>query len=394
VKFGISRALTRFGLIGAGVLVAGMFAAPASAAAAGSDLAVSLSGTTIAAFGIGKFGKVTVTNNGPETPTGVTLTYDLSALDTSKVTATVGGCDETSTDVFECEVPDDGIPASGGNLDLVLPLDHVLGEVGPAGSITVTVAADIADPDSSNNSKTVDVFVGNDGVDIQVLAADVYALDNHGSMTSDPVPPGASSEVDTVFFNWGDEAALGLRVVVTLPEFVTFAEVDPACTYSSDNRVATREFGGLTLDFWGDSDAIAWPVTVSGDAPGPVGLTGGLVTGAALAIDEPPPPDLRSALPKHLRRVQIDQVSDVDPSDGQDGFTVFVAAPEEPDLPVTGARASLYAASGLGLLLLGVLIVLLARRRRHTPPPASECVPARAARAARVFLSDQPLGDR
>jgi LPXTG-motif cell wall-anchored protein len=33
---------------------------------------------------------------------------------------------------------------------------------------------------------------------------------------------------------------------------------------------------------------------------------------------------------------------------------------------VTGARAGLYAMSGAGLLMLGVIIVVLARRRRRT----------------------------
>jgi len=363
----VSRIVTRVGAGAAGVLVGGLLASPASAAAAGADLAVNLAGTTIAATAAGKFGTVTLTNNGPDAATGVVLTFDTGDLDTSKVVAARAGC-TTTADAIVCAIGDDSVPPAGGDLDFSIPLDRVPGAPpGPAGTLSVTVSADTDDPNPGNNDKTADVVIGDSGVDLHVLVPDVYGLDAAGDPTTDPVPAGGSSEVHAFFINFGDMGVDGLRVVVTLPEFVTFGGVDPACTYSPDNRSATCDYDVVITPDEGID--VAWPVTVAANAPGPKALRGGLVAGAAIAVFDPPLPDGPSALPKNIRKLSPDQVPDVDPGDDEDAFTVFIGAgPGQPgpgDLPVTGVRIGQFGALGAALVVLGAMLVVLARRRRR-----------------------------
>jgi LPXTG-motif cell wall-anchored protein len=255
------------------------------------------------------------------------------------------------------------VPPPGGELEFGIPLEPEAGASGAAGTLTASVESAVADPNAGNNSKTVNVNVGNSGVDLLVVAFDVYASD--GS----PVPLGGTSQVDGIIINFGDLAAAGIKIVVTLPEHVTFAETEPDCTYSADNRMATCLYDDIILfpnPFPPDDDdylEVYWPVTVAADAPGPAALQGGLMTVTAIDVVQPEGPDVRSALPKNMRWVSPDDIPDVDPTDNEDPFAVFIAG----DLPVTGARTGLYALSGVGLLMLGALVVVLARRRRPVP---------------------------
>jgi LPXTG-motif cell wall-anchored protein len=170
---------------------------------------------------------------------------------------------------------------------------------------------------------------------------------------------------------------------VTLPEHVTLARTSSGCTYSADNRVATCTSEGAVLpprrppDI--DAITLAWAVTVAADAPGPAARQGGRITVEALDAGPPDIPQLRSALPDYMRWVSLDELPDVDPTDNENAFAVFVAG----QLPVTGARTGLYALSGVGLLVLGALIVVLARRdaeyvvRHLVATPARRLTPAR-----------------
>jgi LPXTG-motif cell wall-anchored protein len=363
LRLSLSRRLVHVGLAAVvGMVATTAFASPAAAAAAG-DLSISFTGTTIAALSGGKFGKVTIRNDGPGTPTGVEVTFDISALDTTKVQfSVVTGC-VLAGDEITCSIDDEDVPPPGGENEFPIPLERQLGASGAAGSATATVSSAETDPNTGNNSTTANVNVGDSGVDVQVIALDVYALDSGGFSTTDPVPPGGSSDLDVIFFNFGDLAVAGLRVTVSLPEHVTFATSDAGCTYSADGRQAECLFPGIVLPTPGIF-ALPFPVNVSASAPGPVALQGGLVTAEALGVEEQEVPEARN-LPKNMRRVnQADLPPDVDPSDNEDPFAVHVGA----DLPVTGFKAGLYAMSGAGLLLLGALIVVLARRRRAVTP--------------------------
>jgi LPXTG-motif cell wall-anchored protein len=359
LKSTVSRALTRVGVATlVGLLAATAFASPA-AADDGADLSIAFAGTTIAPFAGEKFGKVTISNAGPGTATGVELTFDISALTTSEVQ--VGpdpDCTPAGTEVT-CVIDDAFAPPPGGDLEFLIPLALQAGASGSAGSLTATVSSATTDPDTSNNSKTVAVNVAAEpGTDLLVLAADVYTSEG------DPIPPGASGELLYAFFNQGDLAAVGVKVVVILPEHVTFASTLPECTYSADNRVATCTYDSVFLPFSVDPSKSGMgqllPVNVASDAPGPAALPGGIVTAAAIDVQQPDVPEIRP-LPGTARWLTPEEIADIDPGDDEDPFAVFIAG----DLPVTGSRTALYAVSGAGLLLMGALIVLLARRRRR-----------------------------
>jgi LPXTG-motif cell wall-anchored protein len=373
LKSTVSRALTRVGVAAAaGLIAATTFAQPAFAAD-GADLSVRFTGTTIAAFSDGKFGKLTIRNDGPGTATGVVVKFDVSALDDSKIDFLLSSLCDVAGDIVTCTPTADSVPPPGGESDFDVPLARQAGASGAAGTLTATVeSAD--DPNAGNNSQTVNVNVGNSGVDLVVFAPDVYALAGPLEYTSDPVPLGGTSRVFGSIFNFGDLAADGVKIVVTLPEHVTFAETEPDCTYSADNRVATCLYTDVTLfptppeppDSDDDFLFVWWPVNVSADAPGPAALPGGLMTAEAIDILQPEGPAVRSTLRGNKRWMSLDEIPDVDPGDNEDPFAVFVAG----DLPVTGARTGLYALAGAGLLLLGALIVVLARLRRRAVTPA------------------------
>jgi LPXTG-motif cell wall-anchored protein len=361
LKSAVSRALTRVGVAAAAsVVVVTGFASPAFADD-GADLSINFTGTTIAPFSDGKFGKVTIRNDGPGTATGVVVKFDVSALDDSKVDLDPGSC-AVAGDEVSCSIPDAFSPPPGGELEYGIPLEPEAGASGAAGSLTASVESATADPNAGNNSKTVNVNVGDHGVDLLVVAFDVYDADGVS-----PVPLGGTSQVNGIIINFGDMAAAGIKIVVTLPEHVTFAETEPDCTYSADNRVATCLYDDITLfpnPFPPANDdylEVFWPVRVAADAPGPAALQGGLMTVSAIDILQPEGPEVRSPLPRTMRWITPDAIPDVDPTDNEDPFAVFIAG----DLPVTGFRTGLYALSGVGLLILGALIVVLARRRRR-----------------------------
>jgi LPXTG-motif cell wall-anchored protein len=367
LKSTVSRALIRVGVAAAASLVVVTGFAHPAFADDGADLSVRFTGTTIAAFSDGKFGKLTIRNDGPGTPTGVLVKFDVSALDDAKIDFMLASECDVAGDVITCGVADADVPPPGGESEFDIPLKREAGASGAAGSLTASVES-AGDPETGNNAQTVNVHVGNSGVDINVIAFDVYALDGADEPTTDPVPLGGTSRVFGSIINYGDLAAAGIRIVVTLPEHVTFAETEPDCTYSADNRVATCIYDDITLfptpfppnpdeDYLG----VYWPVRVAADAPGPTALQGGLMTVTAIDIIQPEGPEVRSALPKNMRWITPDGVPDVDPGDNEDPFAVFIAG----DLPVTGFRTGLYALSGAGLLILGALIVVLARRRRR-----------------------------
>jgi len=394
--FTVSRAVARLGAVAAGLVVAGALAAPAHAAAglvvagapaapahaapvhaapvhaaavhavaagavaAGADLEVAVTGTTIAGGGGTKLAKAVVTNHGPDTPSDVVLTVDKSALDETKVHLIVGSDCTLAASLMTCPIDPEDVPDSGGSLGFLFELERQGLASGGAGSLTVSVDSATPDPATGNNEVTVAVAISTSGADLVIVAFDVHASDG-----TSPIPPGDTSELIGFFANQGDVASVGLTIVISLPEHVTFAEIFSDCTYSADNRVATCTDATFPLDP-GDGFPFAVAVKVAADAPGPGALAGGLTTVTALGVRPPDVPEVAPArFPSFLKRVVPNLVPDVDPTDNEDAFAVFVAA--VPDLPVTGSRAGLYAVSGAGLLVLGAMLVLLARLRVRRP---------------------------
>jgi hypothetical protein len=332
--------------------------------------------------------KATVVNEGPGGTDGSwDLAYDLSGLDDTVVK--VGpqfrlGCTLTG-DKLVCVDQVALLPGNSFVQPVPFTLERVPGRKGPAGSFTATAVSE-NDPDPANNVATVAVEVPAQGVDLVAVAEDVFKVAADGTMTDDPVAPGGNSWVVGAVGNLGDTIASGVKVTVALPRHVTFAEAEPGCVYTTDKRSVTCDYADVTLvpvarDTDPDDDVISvvgivFPITVAANAPGPVVVGGGKLSGNALATqDDPSATTLsqgeRPALPQGLQALSPDVVQDADPADNTAEFKVHIGARPATGgggggLPVTGARTGLIGGVGAALVLLGTTLFLVARRRRPT----------------------------
>lgn len=379
------RAVSRAG-VGALALAASaalmLTGGPAYAMDGGADLQVSVSATTVTTDTAANLTTI-VLNNGPDASGPFLIEYDFSKLDRGKVTigAPTDGCAADGATVT-CSVLD--FPA-GDSEEWKLPvaLTAVKGQTGAAGSFTVaTVSGN--DTNADNNSATVSVEVPPRGVDLVAVAEDVYQVTDTGEPTRKPVPPGGTSLVLGAVGNIGDATAQGVKVTVKLPKYVTFAEVEPGCSYTSDNRTVTCDYTDITLvpmdqDTNEDDDiysvvGLYFPVTVAADAPGPVVLDGGTLSGFALGtagatVSAPRTPQL----PKGVKALSASDIKDANPDDNTAEFSVHVGAPAASGpgdggagggLPITGSRAGLIGGIGAGVLAAGAAMFLISRRRR------------------------------
>lgn len=391
-----NRVLARIGAGTLGLVAAGAFAAPALAADS-ADLEVRATGTTIAAGADGKFGSISLINNGPADATGITITLDISELDTDRVDTDLdmfadSGCSPRENDIIRCGIEE--VPA-GADVDFYLPLIRADGATGDAGQLTVTVEHAGTDPEPGNNSVTVDVTVGGNGVDLAAIADDVRQEIDLARSTTEPVftedviQPGDTAAVVGAVVNQGDMTADGVKVTVTLPKQVTFAAEEDGCTYSADNRTIACDYDQVTLipfsKYSGGEDRAAaafwFPIKVADGVTAPVALRWGTFGAAALAqveFEEPVSTLSKEAaprLPANVKLLNGNEIPDVDASDNVDEFSVFVVAEggsgggdgDEgggPTLPVTGVQIGLIGGFGAAVIALGGVLVLLARRRR------------------------------
>lgn len=363
------------------------------ALAADVDLGIELKGTTIAAGADGKPATLNLTNFGTTKPTEVAIRFDATKLDQYKVKLELGEC-ELVKGVADCVLDESAIPAPGETADLEVELVKAGGAGSDAGTLTVTIVVE-GDTNKANDTATAKITVANEvaAADLRMLALDVSAVDDKGLPTGKAIPPGDTSRAFGYIANHGDHTASGLKVEVKLPKDVTFTEKEDGCTYTADNRAATCTAEGLELIPWelDSSDekdesgiSVYFDVTVSKAAKGPVSLSGGTWTAAALGAQKPEQRRSRTAaaLPEFARALTAAEVAqfDVDASDNTDGFSVLVAGPdggtggggepgggpgeEEPGLPVTGPVAASVAVAGVAALGLGAFLFLSARRRR------------------------------
>ncbi|HYN97220.1 MAG TPA: hypothetical protein VES42_25560 [Pilimelia sp.] len=312
-----------------------------------------------------------------------TLTYDFSTLNDKLVTwkaSGAAGCAATGAETIRCTYTH-----SGTDL-LVHPKPPATltrkGLAGAAGHVGITLDSDVP-VDPTGETASVAVSVPAKGVDLLTLAQDVYALDSDGNITDDPVPPGDTSVVVAGFANGGDVTADGVKVTVRLPQYVTFAEAEPGCDYTADNRTVTCDYDDIVLapiaadpDPADPADGVIsaagayFPVTVAANAPGPTVLTGGTFTAAALAVTTSTDRTMlargRASLPDGVKALDAATFADVNPADNTDEFAVHVGAAggSGGGLPVTGAKAGLIGGVGAAALLAGGLLFLGARRRR------------------------------
>lgn len=358
-------------------------AAPAYAQDAQADVQISLTGTTIADGVAGKFGKLTLSNNGPDAASGIEFTYDLTNLDTSKVDLVLEDC-VPDGGIAVCIIDPDGL-ANGEHVNFIDFLQVVPGATGDAGSITMSITHDGTDPDPANNTVTAPVTIGGTGPDLLVIAPDVHneADVENFEVLDTPVVPGSDALVEIFVANQGAEDAVGIEISLSLPEHVTFTLPEPECTHAVGDSTTTCSYASVTLTagYGPDTETcnnnepcafFVFPVRVSEDAPSPASLTGGVA--AAWAMEAMLFSAPAAELPRNLT---AGPAPDVDPSDNTSTFTVFVSeVDDEPGggggglgdddgpLPVTGAPALLIGGTGAAVLAAGAVLFLVARRRR------------------------------
>ena len=371
-----------------GLLAAGVLALAATPAlAADVDFGLELKGTTIALEAEGKPATANITNHGTTTPEQVNVRFDATELDSSKVELDLGAC-KVEDGIGDCALDEESIPGPGETTETDIPLVLKSGasDDGPAslGKLTITISVE-GDANQANDSRTVDVKLAGSGGDLRVLAYDVTAVDDEFQPTGKPLQPGETSFAYAYVANHGDRATQGIKVVIALPEDVTFADEESGCEYSANNRKATCTADEAVLQPWDQDDtgnkenssaSIAFRVTVDEDATGPATLTGGEWTVSALGLvqqsarmarEVPTLPDfVKPGCGDHEDEVEVDA------TDNSDGFAVLVAGPtggsgggeDEPGLPVTGPVAASVAGAGAAVLALGVVLFVASRRRR------------------------------
>ncbi|MCX4468829.1 LPXTG cell wall anchor domain-containing protein [Micromonospora sp. NBC_01655] len=321
-------------------------------------------------------------------------------VETKGLTKRVGvvvpdGCDVSGT-AFTCLLGD---LAGGTSEDFGIPLFST-GARGKGGALTVTITSATADPNTDDNSETVDVTVTRPGYDLTSWVQDGYAnvvVDGAQSNEPDlkPIPRGATAPLDWAIYNDGSRRATGVFYTITLPAKVSFAKLPENCV--------EQEIRGLAQAFCEDSGAVLRPgeyytddvrVKVAADADQPVLRIGELF---AYGLDEAQ--GAPESEPQVASAAQRRAFTETDEVDNQAVFDVFVDLSAQPTptptptptstgtptpgssgepsattspgtggggggLPVTGAQAGLIGGVGGAVLLAGGALLVLSRRRR------------------------------
>ncbi|SCL24336.1 LPXTG-motif cell wall anchor domain-containing protein [Micromonospora nigra] len=326
--------------------------------------------------------------------TGVRVTVETKGLKDRKVGVVVPeGCEVEGTS-FSCLLGD---LAAGTTEDFGIPLFSTTGRRGDAGTLVVTVSAATADPNPEDNTVEHDITVARPGYDLTTWVQDVYAdvaVDGDEADESGltPVRPGQTAPLDWAVYNGGSRRASGVAYGITLPAGVTFAELPEGCV--------EQELGGFAQAYCEDRGVMLRPgqfytadirVKVAEGVTEAV-LRPGFLFAAGLDDSEGEPQEQ----PKVASGAQRRAFTEVDPTDNQAQFDVFVDLTAEPTpdpsgeptptpsttpgtggdgggLPVTGTQVGLIGGIGAAVLLAGGGLLLLSRRRRVVlVPPGDE----------------------
>ena len=203
---------------------------------------------------------LTVTNNGPNPTTGVTVTDTLPAgVSFVSATPSQGSCSGTTT--VTCNV---GALANGGSAVITIVV-----QPGAAGTITnpASVAGNQPDPSPLNNNASVDTTV-EAPADLALTMSD----------SPDPVDVGDDLSYDLTVVNNGPNAATGVTLTDVLPAGLTFVSATPSQGSCSGTTTVSCNLGGLAS---GASATIT--IVVQPDNAGTLTNT------ASVAADQPDP---------------------------------------------------------------------------------------------------------
>lgn len=194
---------------------------------------------------------ITVTNSGPGSATGVTMTDPLPAsMNFVFVASTSGSCSQSSSTV-NCDL---GTLAPGAAARITIKVTPTVTTPSAADAIsnTATVAGDafVVDPKISNNSASASTRVYDPTwADVSVTKTD----------SADPVVLGDNLTYTVTATNHGPAIATGVSTTDTLPGSVTLVSATSASgTCSGSGGTVTCAIGNLAV---GGSDAITIVVT-------------------------------------------------------------------------------------------------------------------------------------
>ncbi|MEU7933715.1 hypothetical protein [Micromonospora echinofusca] len=280
------------------------------------------------------------------------------------------------------------LPAAGGTVDLPFDVNVQENQEPYEGRFSVEAGMAWGDEPMKTAARTSFTLrlVDDPEADLSVVAPDVKQSVRVGAggrlEPTGTLQPGETGAVRYRIVNQGRKAVGGIKVTLRLPEAVTFTRPPKECAVADDRRSAVCTYDTLALIPAGqDTDPSDGShsavelhdlVTVAVATRAPVTLAGGTVQVEGLAAQaQVRSGPARTGLPANAVAVPA---ADVDDSDNRDGFAVLVAAGGSPgpgdggggggDLPITGPRTGLLAATGLALVAGGGIVVLLARRRR------------------------------
>jgi uncharacterized repeat protein (TIGR01451 family) len=173
---------------------------------------------------------ITVTNNGPDAASNVTLTDTVpSGVTFVSSTVSQGGCSGTST--VNCPL---GTINSGGHVTATIVVAP-----GSAGAMnnTVSVTSSVSDPNSSNNSATTGTTA------TPVASADLMLVI---SDSPDPAAVGSNLTYTVTVTNNGPDMATGVVITDTLPSGVTFVSSTSDPGGCSGTETVTCNLGDMS----------------------------------------------------------------------------------------------------------------------------------------------------
>ena len=228
-----------------------------------ADLAITKTGTVNPAPGPDSF-TVTVSNNGPDTASGVVVNDSLPSQFTA--TGASGGG-------FTCTLPGGPggtlvctqatLAVAAGPQQIVVTGTLAAGTEGEMPANVATVSSNTSDPDLSNNTATfTQLIVPSADVGITKLALE------SGSTTplTTPVAPGGTFDYQLTVTNSGPSPAANVVVRDTLPTDITLMATAPGCAPGAGSGGAiTCTVGALAS---GATRVITLHVIVSTSAPG------------------------------------------------------------------------------------------------------------------------------